>query len=169
MKANLPQELTAHQILAPVSGQITHLPEGRIASHISGIQRRDFILDVEFVNPWSTTEQHWNNCIYFRKEVRVFVDSDGRTGYGWFDERMVWHMTLFQGDYQLKLREGESNHYRLVCCGCLGMFYINGNLVGDLNLSSQMANGVISIGMSEKRYTRDGSITEFRNLTIYEV
>jgi hypothetical protein len=169
MKTNLPQDLTTQQILPPVSGQITHLPDGRIAWHTSGVQRRDFILDVEFVTPWSTTEQHWNNCIYFRKNVRAFVDSDGRTGYGWFDEKSVWNMTLFKGDYQLNLREGESNHYRLVCCGCLGMFYINGDLVGDLSLSSQMENGMIHVGFSERRYTRDGWITEFKNLTIHEI
>ena len=138
------------RFIAERSGEMEHEDDGLIEWEELRTNTQDFIAYAKFTNPYSANAGDWDYGFGFR-----------RAGSNRFHAALV-HSS---GSWEHFLREGsrESTHERsgwaaldtgaggqnvlwLLAVGGVGVFYVNGVQVAELDLSGNMASGGVAVG-----------------------
>ncbi len=132
----------------PTSGSLEHEVDGYIEVYSADTNVKDFIAEVTFYNPYSTSKGSWDYGFWYRHISKnthhvVWVDSDGK----WYHHVVIdedWN-TVGEGNVS-SLRTGTSqyNHLRVIVMGDSGWFYVNGQLVATLDTSGLTKSGGIA-------------------------
>ncbi|MCC6605330.1 MAG: serine/threonine protein kinase [Anaerolineae bacterium] len=137
-------------VYGPFSGSLVHDDDEFIETAYADPTPADFIMQVEMVNPYGPTTGTWDFGLIFRQsdvddELRLVVRSDGLWN---LNDRAPGADTFVQeGQVDLlDLSEGGSNLFEVIAIGELGYFFLNGQLVDKLDLSSRTGGGNIALG-----------------------
>lgn len=156
----------------PKDGSISREDESkRGVYNINGLYK-NFILEVKIRNPYATTIGRWSYGIGFRHTNNT----------GWFElllgENRSWFLShqpdhvFFQSEghsiTSLKLESNDTNLITLVCRDDIGLFYVNGTFVSQLDLSYGENNGYIFLifpAFSDQQVP--GYSLHFEDLTVW--
>jgi hypothetical protein len=69
----------------------------------------------------------------------------------------------------LDINEGSSNHIRLIAWEDRGWFYMNGELISELDLSSQYSGGIMIATGLYKGHEITGKLTEYQDFTVWSL
>ena len=159
----------------PVDGTIQHNPgDEHIDTHPSSAWLGDGIIQARFFNPYSSSEGDWTSGFLIR------VSSAGDHHAVFIDDDAGWHHYLRKGQSDSKLAEGtsehistrqsDSNHIRIIALGQEGWLFLNGALVGNLDLSGLVGSGnVEGVGAYFSSHALAGRLTGFEDFTIWSV
>lgn len=158
--------------LVSISGELIHNPNNQYAeSNSLGEKVSDFILEGDFVNPYSADDQLWDIGVNFRISssygyYRLVITSNGDWSYHYNkDDR--WH-DVDQGKVtNLNPGNGERNHIKIVALEQEGCLYINETFVSELDLSELTHVGDIALVVGIKMGAeREGAATSYENFTV---
>lgn len=161
-------------LFTPTEGILAHEPEDNtIEMYYPGITPDNFVMNVSFVNPYSTDEGPWDFGVAFRQiepddEFRLVVRSDG-----------LWNLNqrapdedfiIQEGDVLdlLDLRPDEGNQLTMIVFDDFGYFFLNSELVDTLDLSARLDGGEIALGTGF--YTADeqaGGETYYEDFAVW--
>jgi len=161
-------------VFGPRSGRILHREDGTVKTHSTGLGLRNFVVEVKFVNPYAPSTNPWDYGLMFRyadnrQQYRLSILSDK----SWAFVNYIGNPTgivLAEGIISdLDIREGGSNHIRVVALEDSGWFYVNGEFISELDLSSQYSGGImIATGFIEGNQVT-GKLTEYRDFTVWSL
>lgn len=170
--ATLPGE--QQLLFGPYNGSLAHNPANRtIEGFGTGVNVKNFIVEVQFINPYSPAEGSWDYGLVFRHEgenrhFRLLFLSDG-------SYVLLNHVGSNEGQIiqqgilaRLELAGGGMNKIRLVCQDEKGWLYLNDVFVADLQLGARLNAGNIFVVTGV--YEGDemvGKVTAFQGLTIW--
>lgn len=160
-------------VFGPNSNALAHIEGESIIAEDTGVNLRDFIVEANFTNPYASEEGKWDYGFILRHEAKntqyrfavrstkdwVLINNNG-------DPDGVF---IAEGDLpQLKVGQGDSNLIRLIFQGNRGWFYLNSELVSELDLSARMNSGSIFIATGIFDSGRlPGKQTGYQDLTIW--
>jgi hypothetical protein len=156
------------------NGKLTHIDDGYIESYCSPYSKKNFVVKVEFHNPYSSSEHDWDYGIMFRetadKQYRLALLSNQSWTLGLRNEddwNLIENITLGSS---LNLGSGQSNVIYLVVSGNQGYFFVNEEYISTLNLSQNNVAGDICVatGMYEG-YELKGKTTSYSDFTIWSL
>jgi len=138
-------------LTGPSDGSITHnVEDGLVAVMNSGLSVADYIVKVDFYNPYSLSKGTWDFGLLFREagfndQYRLVVLSDGE----WLvtdNAGSADGTTVASGNLtNLNTYEGGYNSLMLVTFHDRGWFFLNGELISELDLSSRQSDGLIEL------------------------
>lgn len=165
---------TPGYVFGPVSGSIEHnTRDGLIDTYRANISVSDAIIEARFFNPYSTQSGSWSSGFVFRQTGAnvvhiVVINSDG-----------AWYHYLRTGDVDtqqdlaaeysnhINTTARGSNHVRIIANGSEGWLFINGEFVGNLDLSGLTGAGSVSaVGSYFQDDGLAGQSTRFGDFTI---
>jgi hypothetical protein len=163
-------------VFGPNAGSLIHNPgDGLIKAARSDVDLQNFVVSVRFTNPYAHQEHSWDYGIFFRHsgendQFRLVVRSDQtwvlRNTSGQPDGPVIQ-----QGAYgDLDVGVGGENILRLVCEDGRGVFYINGALVSELDLTTRISPGDIILVTGV--YGGDevaNAATGYQDFTVWEI
>ena len=135
----------------PADGRLVKEP-GFVAAH-RGVRTRDMVAEVELVNP---SGDEWDYGFIIRNSEHNRLEVIGIHGWGsWF------HKTRNVGDdeyttvadagpasgigFRSVIQSRHANHLLLIAVGDSGWFFMNDNLVAELDLSHNLDSGWVSV------------------------
>ena len=143
----------------PASGKLEY-EEGFISEHESGVWARDILVEAEFINPGGS---RWDYGFVIRSPEAGRLEVVGVAGGNrWFhDSRDVGDDEYTQvAEGRLSLR--SENHLLLYAISDTGIFFVNGELVGRLDLSHNLDYGNVSaMGGYFSDHTGEPSFSNF--------
>ncbi len=151
----------------PASGELRPEPGG-IGDHRSGVWTRDSIAEAEFMNPRGSD---WYYGFLIRAPVFNRLEVIGLTDEGWW-----FHQSRNVGDDEYtEVAEGllyvsgapslSRNRMLLLALGESGWFFLNDQLVAELNLSHNLDSGPVStMGGSFSKHDR---VQTFQNFNVW--
>ena len=155
----------------PISGELQHDPsDSFIETEYANVSMADMIVEATFTNPYSSSYNSWDYGFIFRKNrntpfIHVVVNGDGR-----------WSLKSGDGApynnvsggtlSNLNANDGGKNHLRIIAIGKRGWFFVNDELVSDLDLSEVTRAGDVAVitGAFEGDEV-DGKATRFEDFT----
>lgn len=159
----------------PVEGYLTHDDDEFIEEFGAGVSRGDFVASAEFHNPYPLVVGGWDYGFLFRDEGQhdfhaVVIENRDKQ---WF------HYVRDGADERRLVGSGEAsglwpgsdgvNDVRLVVLGAQGWLFLNGGLIGELDLSAGPSEGNVSVITG---YRDDNEIpgrqTRYREFTVHE-
>ena len=138
-------------IYGPIDGTLPHDNDDFIETLYADASPADFIMRVDVVNPYGPGTGGWDFGLIFRQsdvddEMRLVIRSDGE----WtLNDRTPGTDTFLQdGDVSrfLNLDSGGSNQLDLIAVSDLGFFFLNGEFIAQLDLSSRTTAGDVALG-----------------------
>jgi hypothetical protein len=168
-------EARARLVYGPEFGELEHNPDGKVKVFKADTAAlRDFIVEVTFYNPYATSRGNWDYGILFRSEggdnnLRFVITSD--RSWRLFNRVGSNTTAITNGKLNnLYMDELDPNVIRLVCFGKRGWIIINDTLITEVDLSSRMTAGSVSVATA--MYEGDeiaGEITYYEDLYIYSL
>lgn len=159
----------------PQDGSFTYRDDGFIRSVPSGVNTRDFIAEITFVNPYPTSEGVWDAGFLFREietneQLRLTIDSESNyTLNNWEGEGQVVELRTGQVT-GLNLEDGDTNQLMLVVVDGTGMLFINGEFMTTLNLVSRMDAGNVSFGSALfEDHMVEAEIMRYRDFAVWAI
>ena len=164
------------QVFGPTDGSLPHNADNNtIADYNTGVDLRDFALEATFINPYSASVGSWDYGFIFRhegtnKQFRLAIRSNkqwvllNNTG---TPNGTVINEGTVSG---LSTGAGGTNTVRLICFGVQGYLYINDTFISELDLSSRLNSGDITIATGI--YSGDeinGYSTDYADFTIWSL
>jgi hypothetical protein len=152
-----------------ISGDIT-AAYSYVAMEYAEISPANFVAEAAFVNP---SDEEWSYGFGFREHVfnnqcRLYV-----TSYRvWYLDQVTPELKqpLTRGTIlSLDTSSGAVNTLTLVANGANGEFFINGELIGKLDLSACAAGDAIWVGSNFMEEYAAGKVTTFQNFLIWEL
>ena len=159
----------------PQDGSLVHEVDTYVKTYSVGVALRDFIVEAEFLNPYSASTSSWDYGFLFRDEggdqqFRLVIRSD-----------RYWTLLNVAGNADvpainegeiptLNISDGGSNWVRLICQGERGWLFVNGEFIAELDLSARTNAGDITIATG--LYEGDeinGKTTNFKNFSIWSI
>jgi serine/threonine-protein kinase len=138
-------------VFGPIDGNIPHDNDDFIETVYAGASPANFIMRVQVENPYGLGTGSWDFGLIFRQrdvddEMRLVVRSDGL----WtLNDRIPGTDNFLQeGDVAnlLNVNIGGANRFELITAGDVGFFFLNGELVAQLDLSTRTNAGDIALG-----------------------
>ncbi len=158
----------------PEDGSLQHDADGYIEEHHAGVYLHDFSAQATFENPYANSVGEWDYGFLFRAEEdnrfhAVVVTSDGR----WFHylrEGAVEGGAQDSGRVSsLRTGANDSNELRVVAAGDFGWFFLNDQLVAELDLSGGATEGdVAAVTGYHDGSEINGRSTRFTGFTVSE-
>jgi serine/threonine-protein kinase len=162
-------------VYGPTSGYLVHNEDDeKIAYEAASGNQKNFIVEVRFANPFPISEGSWDVGIVFRStkdgQFRLVIKSDGSWKLYSIEED-VNVPAIAKGKFTaLDIKEGGSNWIRLICQDSWGVFYINGTVVDELDLSSWNSSGGIWVATGLiKGDEKNGKSTVFQDFTVWSI
>jgi len=161
----------ARIVFGPVNGTLRHF----IDIKSSSVNLRNFLIDVNFSNPYDATEHAWDYGFLFRdtgsnNQYRLGVTSNK---YWFFDiaDGTPPNQHLLIGHLEnLNTSANESNRLVLYVSEDKGFFYVNNIFIVTLDLSKNIAAGDISVGTGITGSDQvNGKETRYQNFTVYSL
>lgn len=162
-------------VFGPASGYLIHNPDDDRIEYFSSEQElNNFILEVRFFNPYAASEGDWDFGIVFRAnqngQFRVEVESDSSWELFYFEDDFTAPAITSSTLTNLDVNEGESNWIRIICKADWGIFYLNGTLIDELDLSKSSDIGDIWVGTGMKTgNTISGKSTYYQDFTVWSI
>lgn len=162
-------------VSGPLEGDILHnATDGLIGTVDPKVSVADFIAQVDFITPYSTSTGSWDMGFLFREQgfnqqYRLAILSDS-----------TWYVTDHTGQSDgteiasgsltnLNTREGDVNNVMLVTFGARGWFFLNGTLVSELDLTSKTTPGNVELAVGlYSGNEMDGKATPYQNFNIFQ-
>lgn len=157
-------------VFGPEQGDLAH-DATTLTWQPAGLNLTDFILHVDFINPYPASETSWDFGALFRHgdadpHFRLIVTSNGN-----------WFLSLGSGDPlqqgkvdNLNLRANGRNTLDLVVDGDIGLFSVNEEFVDILFLTEILDAGDVGIGTSffEGSF-QEGAATPYENFLVWSL
>ncbi len=162
-------------LFGPADGTLLHETNNLIKSDYADISIQNFLLQATFVAPYETAVAGWDFGVTFRQqaandELRLVVRSDG-----------AWNLNnrssdddnfIQEGDLSnsLTLGKGSTNSILILAVDETGYFFLNGEFIESLDLSSKLAEG--DIGLGTGYYTNnqvDGESTDYESFAVWPI
>jgi hypothetical protein len=137
-------------VYGPSDGSLEHNAEdGLVAWNGAGVTLRNFVCEVTFYNPYSTSEGSWDYGIFFRdtggnQQYRLAVHSDKSWDFGLRDGSN-WTNTADGVISDLDISPSGQNTLRLVVKDAQAFFYVNGVYVATLDVSTKQIEGDVAV------------------------
>ncbi len=159
----------------PYEGSIVHnATDGLIGVMNTELKVADFIAKVDFINPYGTSIGTWDFGILFREQgfnnqYRLVVLSN-----------KSWKVTAHDGSADgvtiasgeltnLNITDAGTNSVLLVVFKERGWFFLNGQLISELDLSTKMLSGGLELGVGLYANDEiDGYSTQYKNFEIWQ-
>ena len=166
-------EFPVPAVFGPMVGELLHEADSTIEMAYTGVNLSNFIARANVLNPYATSKGSWDFGLVFRQEtvddeLRLVVRSDGlwnlndRSDTG---DNFVQDGTVSE---YLNVNDGGSNEITLVAFDDVGLFFLNGRLISQLDLSGQDDFGEVALGTGF--YTsnkQEGEITGYEDFTVW--
>jgi hypothetical protein len=157
-------------LYGPESGDLDHQSDS-ITYVDTRLDVKDFVLHVEFVNPYDASEENWDVGVLFRlgdedPHLRLIITSLGD-----------WYLTPGTGDplqdgtvRDLNVNADESNSLDLIVVGETGYFLVNDEFVDELDLSADTQSGDLGIATSFFQGNfQDGATTGYEDFIVWSL
>jgi serine/threonine-protein kinase len=138
-------------VYGPVDGTIPHDDDDFIETVYADASPANFVMRTQVGNPYGVGTGSWDFGLIFRQrdvddEMRIVVRSDGLWTLN--DRTPGTDNFVQEGDVSdlLNLNAGGANRFELITAGDVGFFFLNGELVSQLDLSSRTNPGDIALG-----------------------
>jgi hypothetical protein len=166
---------SARLLSQPESGTIRHNPsDALIHSKKIDDDIENFIVEVDFHNPYAASTAAWDYGFMFRdtgwnNQYRLIIDSSKR-----------WYLKLRNGEdttivdsgrlQNLNSGEGESNQITLLCQGGQGFFLLNNIPVAQLDVNAKQESGHLFIAINmQNEETIAGAETAYSDVNVYSL
>lgn len=162
-------------VYGPFSGTLPHDDDAFIETEYVDVTPANFVMQVDMVNPYGPATGDWDFGLIFRQgdvddEMRLVVRSDGLWTLN--DRTPGTDNFLREGDVSssLNLGAGASNRLQIVAIDDLGYFFLNGEFISDLDISSRTNAGNIALGTGFYGADElDGEVTPYNNFGLWPV
>lgn len=159
----------------PVDGYIQHDEDEFIEEHSAGILRSDFVATAEFHNPYPAVVRGWDYGFLFRDAGQhnfhaVIVENISGMWFHYLRDGADEGRLVDSGKASgLRLGSEGINDLRLVALGEQGWLFLNGKMIGMLDLSGGVAEGNIAAvtGYHDGNEVT-GRSTRFREFSVHE-
>ena len=137
-------------VYGPADGDLEHNAEDKLVSYDgAGVTLLNFVCEVTFYNPYSTSEGSWDYGIFFRQtggnqEYRLSVQSD-RSWELMFVEDPTWDTVASGVISNLDISPGGRNTLRLVVKDDQAFFYVNGVYISTLSVIRKQKSGDVVV------------------------
>jgi hypothetical protein len=159
------------------SGTITHDPSSKmIAAEGSSIKLKDFVVEVKIENPYPPSVGSWSTGILMRNSsfnsfYALVISSKGYWEHRFRDGVMENSIVIDSGKSEIIATSDKTyNRLKIIVYKELGLFFINGTLITQLDLSENQNPGPISI--IGGYYTGDqiaGMSSKYKDYKIWEI
>jgi len=168
-------EASRHLVYGPTSGALEHNSKDLISAQDAGVNLRDFVVEARFFNPYSTSQGAWDYGFILRHaekntHFRFVIKSE-----------KSWALVNNNGDPDgviiaqgklpsLDVSENGSNMVKLIFQGERGWFFLNNEMISELDLSARMNPG--SIFIATGIFQGDGmagSSTRYSDFSIWSI
>ena len=167
---------TSSLIFGPSSGSLMHNPtDGSLSYECASLNLQDFMVQVEFMPPYSSSVGDWDFGILFRVQnngnyrLAMFIGQDWELeNYRKATEEFV---PISKGEIEnLKSNEGDTNLIQIISMGSLGWLLVNDAQSASLDLSAMQDAGDICIAVGFYKNTEiTGEETPYSNFTVWEL
>ena len=162
-------------LYGPVSGELKHSPgDDKISVHFSELWVADVEMEAIFFNPYSGSVACWDYGFILQadntSDIRFIVVSVGTWSVNTWAE-IEGHRQLQQGEIQsvFNTNTGASNHLRVVVKGVRGEFYVNGENIATIDLSSLASGGYVAVATRlHGNCAVGGAVTRFEDFIMWE-
>ena len=155
-------------IYGPEDGSIIHYT-GKSTIYPTGVNVSDFWTNVTFYNPFSTDNGTWDYGISFRVSSDAWMLLAVKSSKEWslMCAKNGGFEYPFSGTVDnLDVSPNGKNTIELSAYGTQGHFFVNGELISNLDLSCTTAPGDVNLRVGWLVSAYDGHETRFTNLTI---
>ncbi len=162
-------------VYGPKSQYLTHnASDEKIEYESASVSLKNFIVEVRFINPYSISEGSWDIGIVFRTtengQYRLVITSNG----GWQLYRVEKDAdvpAIAEGVLStLDTTKDGTNWIRLICQNGWGVFYVNGAVIKELDLSAWTSLGDIWIATGLLKGDEiNGKSTGFQDFTVWSI
>jgi hypothetical protein len=151
----------------PISGKLLAKPGDRILWQQAGVGVRDCVVQATFINPYDAASAPWAEALFFRiggvgksfVSYRVAVDSaDDHWAYGYSGEKGFVGKRLKLPTGLLATKKADRNRLMVFVNGNQGQFYLNGNFVGDLDVSGNISAGDAAVAIDMLGYKESAEV-----------
>ena len=137
--------VSAPGFIGEESGELVHEDDGKIRSFRMLTDVKDFIAGATFVNPYAQSTGSWSHGLMFRSAGRnkfqaVTIKSDG-TWRHFVRDGSTSPVQEENGRARVNPGPGGRNEVHLWAIGKLGLLYINGEFIGELNIGLGSGGG----------------------------
>jgi serine/threonine protein kinase len=165
----------AQLVYGPSSGSLEHTEGDTIIAQEAGVNLRDFIIETRFFNPYAASAGKWDYGFILRHETknvqyRFLIRSDN----SWLLINNTGDpdgATVAEGALpKLLVGASESNLVKLIFQANHGWFYLNDELISELDLSARMNSGGIYIATGIFQSDKSpGSTTRYTDYRIWSL
>lgn len=168
-------EASQSLVFGPTTGKLDHTANDLIAVQDAGVNLRDFVVEARLFNPYSTSQGAWDYGFILRHAEKNthfrFVIFSSKS---WELVNNTGDPTgevLTQGELpSLDVSDNGSNLVKLIFKGDTGWFFLNGELISDIDLSARVNPGAIFIATGIfKNDGMAGSSTRFSDFSIWSL
>lgn len=168
-------EASRKLVYGPTSGALEHNSNDLISAQDAGVNLRDFVVEARFFNPYSTSQGTWDYGFILRHaekntHFRFVIKSEKN-----------WALVNNNGDPDgviiaqgklpsLDVSENGSNMVKLIFQGERGWFFLNNEMISELDLSARTNPG--SIFIATGIFQGDGmagSSTRYSDFSIWSI
>ena len=171
--SSLPDNVEA--IYGPFDGNLQHDADEFIETEYVDVTPANFVMQVEMINPYGSVTGGWDFGLIFRQsdvddEMRLVVRSDGLWTLN--DRTPGTDNFLQEGNVAryLNLNIEDSNLFEIIAVDGQGYFFLNGEFISELDISSRLSEGDIALGTGF--YGSDeieGEVTPYRAFGLWPV
>jgi hypothetical protein len=162
--------------VGPLGGELPHRDDNFISTKDAGISLKNFILEVQFANPYSTTRGSWDYGVGFRStganaQYRLIVSSNGTWNFSLSTSQDGKDESLFIADgavENLDASEGGKNTFRLFVQDDRALLFVNGAYTASLDVSTKQTPGDLWLGTGMLGGNEiDGAATTYSGLRVW--
>ena len=137
----------------PTNGDLFHDPSDNfIKTDYAGVTISDMVIEATFVNPYSESSKSWSYGFFLRYDVTdydppflQFIVSSNRSWAVWTGTDAPYDRVGGGTVGNLKTGSGGRNHLMVVAIGVRGWFFVNGEHIASVDLSSVAGPGDIAV------------------------
>ena len=134
----------------PFSTVIPHKNDDRIETFYALVSLSDFSAVVNLGNPYSTAVGSWDHGLVFRSNAAqgfhaVVIENDGQWFYYQKAPADAYQLVDSGSADGLDTAADGTNELRLIAIGASAWFFVNGNLIAELDLSSGPPTGDVGV------------------------
>jgi hypothetical protein len=161
-------------VWGPQDGSLEHHEGDQPEILLADSVYRDFVAEASFVNPYLPVFHSWDYgflCRYSEPATyhSISVDSGGN----WHHSAVVnGETTFYEGGAVngLRVGNGQQNNLRIEVQGYSGELYVNGELVGMLDMPHLMDRGGIAVATGLVSSSKQpGSVTGVEGFTVWPI
>jgi hypothetical protein len=167
---------TGTLIYGPESGSFTHNPaNGSLDGTCTSLRIRDFMLQLMFSAPFSSSSGAWDLGIIFRMsnngDLRVVIHHDKSWEFVDHKSNTETYTIMEEGNIKkMGVNKGDTNLLQFVALDRAGWIYLNNTKVAKLDLASNIDSGTICVGIGFYQDTeKAGEMTPYSDLSIWEL